>query len=293
MRAWQFGKPKGPGFGLSRQFYLSVLSSRATLPPILDVLNPAGERGAARGFGAPLAAGKSKQDLLAPIERGAYALASHDRKTVLKLLVLSKEEAGFDPELIARSSLAAGLAQELVNRIRATWTLMQLTFESHDPDVYPSLDFLLALAARLAALTEGVVADPIAQRYLLPDEIFQRPRLDPKVDAREHVVVKTRPSKQNNHAHTLGLMKFALPELEMYEVSDKHLARAEGLLMSLAQNMLLGRVVRAGERLQAFGSVFEAREGGLDRAIWEGIPCLEILPARGSLEDALSASGSD
>lgn len=117
MKAFQFSKPKNPGFGISRDFYLSVLSSRATLPTMLEILNPAGAAGAVEGFGAPLMEGADKAALSRPLERGVYVLASKDRKTVLRMRVLSKEEAGFDPSAFVRSSLAIGASPELLSRM--------------------------------------------------------------------------------------------------------------------------------------------------------------------------------
>ena len=128
MRAWRFSKPKTPGFGIDRGYYLSVLSSRPTLPTPLQLANPQTSGGAVEGFAAPLAADASKDHLNMPMARGAYVVASKDRKTVLKMLVLSKEEAGFDPDAYATSALALDASQELVARLRGTWTLAQFTF---------------------------------------------------------------------------------------------------------------------------------------------------------------------
>jgi hypothetical protein len=272
----RFSRPKGPGFGISGGFYLSVLSSRAALPPLLQVLNPAGEAGAVVGYGVPLATDSTKESLARPLERGAYGLISKDRKTVLRMLVISKDESGFDPEAVARHSEALGIEQELVDRIRATWTLLQLRYESHDPAVYPALDFLLALASRLAALTEGAVADPISQRYLLPHELLAKPRTNPLVDAREHVAVHFRGSTAGVHAYTRGLQKFALHEMEIQTLSPGSELEAERLLIGAAQRTLEGKVLQAGQKV----GKFEVQEGGFDRGLWEGIPCYELLPPK-------------
>lgn len=274
MRPWQFSRPKGPGFGISRGFYLSVLSSRAILPSVYEVVNPRGEGGAVVGFGVPLAQGAEKDALRQPLTRGAYALATRDRKTVIKMLVLSKEEAGYDPEAFARSELAVGADPELLARMRGTWTLAQLTFESHDPAVYPALDFLLSTSRRLAELSEGVVADPIARRYALPHGVASPGRADPRVDARDHVATHFRARPDGIHAFTLGLQKFALPELELPGLMHGDEPAAGRFLVVLSQRALLGNPIQSGDR---FGP-FEAREGGFDRALWEGIPVLELLP---------------
>lgn len=273
MRPWQFSKPKTPGFGISRGYYLSVLLAKNPLPSIFEVVNPKGEFGAVVGFGVPLGT-DDKDALRQPLERGYYAVASKDRKTVLKLTVVPKEEAGFDPEAFARSLQAQTLEPDLVARIRATWTLGQLTFESHDPMVYEALDFHLSLAQRLASLTDGVVADPVGQRYLLPEQVFHNDRIDPRVDARDHVTVQTRTLPNGVHAYTLGLRKFELPELEITGLLPDESQTAARFLLVAAQTQLLGQLIRPGDRVGRF----QAAEGGFDKSIWEGISVLELLP---------------
>ncbi len=278
MKPWQFGKPKTPGFGIQKSYYLTVLSSKAVLPPILAIINPKSEGGAVEGFGAPLAENVPKDALGRPLERGAYVIASKDRKTVMKLLVLSKEEAGFDPEPFLRGPLAAEVDPELLNRVRATWSIGQLTFESHDPMVYPAIDFQLEFAQRFADLADGVVADPISRRYLLPGQVRQLVRADPLIDARDVVGLSHRAKETGIHLFTLGLQKFGLPEFELAGLEITDLTLGESLLMSLAQSCLLGKLATNGDRVGARGFEFEIRDGGFDRGLWEGIPVFELLP---------------
>jgi hypothetical protein len=244
-------------------------------------VNPKAEGGAAEGFGAPLASGADKSALQQPLSRGAYAVATRDRKTVLKMLVLSRDEAGYDPEAFARSHLAAGADPDLLARMRGAWTLVQFSFESHDPDVYPALDFLLGVAMRLALLAEGVVADPVSRRYRLPHEVFARDRVDPRLDARDHISVQFLPRTDGLHAYTLGMQKFSLPEYEMRGVAPGDEDLAGRFLIALSQRVLLGDLTRNGEQFGAPKSTFEAREGGLDRGMWEGIPVFELIPPTG------------
>ena len=229
------------------------------------------------GFGAPLA-DVAKDALGKPIERGAYAIASKDRKTVLRLLVMSKEEAGFDPEPFLRSSLAAELDAELLNRVRATWIIGQLTFESHDPMLYPAIEFQLSFAQRFAELTEGVVADPISRRYLLPQQVMQALRADPRIDARDVVGLSHRANPEGIHLFTLGMQKFDLPEFELTGLQVTDLHAGESFLMSLFQTVLMGNMAYNGDRVGAKGAEFEVREGGLDRGLWDGIQVFELIP---------------
>lgn len=278
MRPWQFSKPKGPGFGISVTYYLSVLCSRATLPSILELVNPAASAGAIAGMGVPLASGADRTALQLPMSRGIYAIATKDRKTVLKMLILGPEEAGFDPETFARSSMALDADADLVARVRGAWNLAQFTFESHDPAVYPAVDFMLSVVARLASMSDGVVADPVSQRYLLPEQVFNVPRVDPRVDARDHVTVRFRVRPDGLHAFTLGLQKFNLPEHEILNLFDEDQGLAEAFLMALAQRILIGDLTRPGEQFGAPRMALEAREGGFDLGLWEGTPVFELLP---------------
>lgn len=292
MKLWG-GKPKTPGFGLSSDFYLSVLAATARLPAIIEVANPEGRDGAVVGLGVPLGSEHGKEVLAQPLHRGGYALATKDRKTVLKMLVLSKEEAGFDPGPVVDSPMAKTMDPEVVQRLRATWTLLQLTFGSHDPVVYPALDFLLDIAIRLGNLVEGVVADPVAESYRLPDRIRQRPRLDDRVDAREHVAVRVVPQRMGFWAHTLGLRKFTFPEIEIYNVPPDLEAQVGVVLMGIAQGALLGEAPRSGLGFGSARNPLVAHVGGHDRGRWEGIPVLELLPQKGSVGDALRTALDD
>jgi hypothetical protein len=274
---WKFAKPNGPGFGISKNFYLSVLAGVPVLPPITELIAPKPEGGALDGFGVPLVNTNDKSLLAQPMQRGIYALSTKDQKNVVRMMVMNADEAGFSPEAIATSRLAERVTPEVLTRIRSTWHLVQLSWESHDPEVYPALDFFLNIAKRLAEITDGIVADPISERYLLPEQVFIKPRVDPLVDAREHIFIHSRPSDESLHVYTKGLIKINQQELELYGVSPESYDQAGRLLMSAAQGVFMGFLVKSGSDVAGF----EAREGGHDKARWEGIPVLELLPPTG------------
>lgn len=292
---WKF-KHKTPGFGIQPGYYMTVLSSKPALGPLLTVINPKGEGGAVAGFGVPLNPDASKEDLARPMTRGIYGLSSIDRKTVLKLRVISKEEAGFDPGPFLRSPMAAGLDQELLARISATWTLMQLTFESYDPMVYEGVRFMLGCCRRLAELHDGVVADPIAQTYRLPENVFTPQPADSRIDARDVVQVFVRPRRDEPAvltSYTLGMQKFGMAELEMPGLSSSNGELAKRFLFSLAQSALLGRLVDLGDRVGDSACMLQVSPGGLDRGMWEGIECYELIPPSGrTVDEALLAWSS-
>lgn len=286
----KFSKPKGSGLLISKGCYLSVLAARAQLPALLDVINPKGENGAVAGFGVPLAKDSTKDDLGRPLSRGVYAVSTPDRKTLLKLMVMPREEAGFDPSAFARTEAAQAWDPELRLRVESTWMLMQLTFESYDPETYPALDFFLTVAKRLAELCDGAVADPVAQVYRLPSQVFSARPAGVPIAAADHVNVKVRPHEGRSHAYTLGMTKFDLPEVEVYGVSVANGEAARRFLIGLVQSVLLGARLEPGAVVGAKGAPLKVAVGGLDRSMWEGIPCLELIPdSKASVDDAIVA----
>jgi hypothetical protein len=164
--------------------------------------------------------------------------------------------------------------------------LLQLTFESYDPATYPALDFLLSVAQRLALSCDGVVADPVSQVYRLPSQVFsQRPDGVP-VMAADHVQVKHRQHEGSVHVFTCGLIKFDQPEVEVYGISEANTDSAARFLMGLAQSVLLGSRLEPGAVVGVKECALKVAVGGLDRGLWEGIPCLELIPEGKGTTDA-------
>lgn len=261
---FKFSKPRTPGYEISRDFYLSVLASTTQLPTPRQVMCPKGGYGTIPGMMAPLA-GSQRHDLERPIVRGVYALSSVDQKTVLKLMVMPRDEAGFEPEPFLRSEVGLAAADEVRHRIAATWHVMQLTFEAFDPKIFPSLDFFLLSARRLAELTDGVVADPICQRYQLPAQVIQDPRSHSDFDVREHLNIV-----EGASSHTRGLIKFALPELVIQSSSPI----ATKVLMDVADGIFQGKPLSVGQR----HGDFAVSSGNFTHGSWEGIPSFELVP---------------
>lgn len=291
MKPWQF-RQKTIGYGISRDFFLTVLTGTAALPIVEEIANPKGANGAIEGFLVPLSQSATKDDLQRPLQRGHYALSSKDRKTVLRLTVVPKEEAGFDPGPFLRSQRAKELTQEHLDRISATWSLLQLVFESHDPFVHASLSFLLKCSQRLAAMTNGIVADPISETYKLPQEVLTP--TTGETDVRDVIRVWSRPKEDGLTVFTMGMRKFALPELELGAVPPTQETVSHQLLYGLCKAALSGKLYQLGGRVGSPKAAFQIAEGGFDRAMWEGIPCWELIPpTRVTTGEALAAWHSE
>lgn len=244
--------PQTTNLAITSDAYWTILCCKTTLPVLDAVAHPKGEGGAVVGLLAPMQSA-AKEDHTKPLRRGIYACASPDRKTVLRLMIMPVDEAGFRPEPFLQSPLAAEFDTEVRLRVGATWHLVQMTFESYDPLVYPSLDLALHLAQRLALLTDGVVADPIALSYKLPEQVLQNPRLDPKIDVREHVRCRWNEDEITTH----GLLKFGIPELVMRGVPEDCGVQGASLLLSISQQALLGDPVQAGDQVNQFQVAFD------------------------------------
>ncbi|MBS1708644.1 MAG: hypothetical protein JSS65_07980 [Armatimonadetes bacterium] len=243
------------------------------LPTLAALVEPKGAGGAVPGFAVPLDDARGKAALAEPVQRGAYGIASLDRKTVLKMLVVSKEEAGFDP-VAAAASMAGQLASDVQDRIRATWTLLQFTFESHDPGVTPAVGFLLDVARRAGELTEGVVGDPLSRRYVLPESL---PHLVDKISADVVCAVHSRTATDGMAVCTLGMQKFGLPEFEVSGISEENVGPAGNLALGAAQRVLDHGPVSPGDVLGVPGAHFRVAVGGLDRGFWDGIACYDLV----------------
>jgi len=154
------------GYGIARECYLIVLGGSASLPSPRELCDPKGEIAA---MIAPMGAGQDRSALDRPMNHGLYAVASPDRKTVIQLSVGGRDDSGFSAEAAIASPQLQPLGDEVIARMQGFWHVFALSFSSHDPMVYPALELQWRLAQRLAALTDGVVGDPLAERYLLPE----------------------------------------------------------------------------------------------------------------------------
>lgn len=275
MKPWQFSKPKGPGFGLSSKFYLSIFAVRP-LPNLLAWLNPKGEGDAVPGFGIPTFT-NDKGALQLPMIPGIYGLASKDRKTVLRCLVMNPSQAGFNPYDAAQAPEIQSLGSEISTRMTSCTTIIQLSFETYEPSVVPATHFLLDLAVRLGQLTEGLVCDPICMRYGLPTD-FIRPMANSGIPTELFVVARSRTKVTGLHAFTLGLQKFLLPELEIEGLQPANEQASHTFLLSAAQAMLSGNILQEGSSVGSRRIPFEARVGGLDGAFWRGLSVMELVP---------------
>ena len=270
--------PKTPGFGISSGYYLSILANTASLPSPIIVANPKGESGAMAGFAIPMRTDVGKEALGEPMIRGRYGFVSPDQKTALEATIISLEEAGFQPDPFLASPAGMALPDEVRSRIKAAWNLIQLVFKSHDPMVYPALDFQLGVAKRLAELTDGVVADPLSQLYRLPQDILIERKPGEQFAIQDVVTVKNRPDGARLHMFTLGLQKFGLPELEMTGIPKEIEEPAARLLLGVAKTIFKGAKVEPGDQLGSSKAPLRIAEGGLDRGMWEGIKVYELIP---------------
>jgi hypothetical protein len=253
----------------------------------LEVVEPGGVGGAVEGLGVPLNKEAVKEDLPKPMVRGVYAVSAPDQKTILKLRVFAREEAGFSPDAVLNSPVGLLLEQEVRDRVRSTWTILQLTFEAYNPELYSALDFMLSVAARLGHLTEGIVADPLSRRYRLPEQVRSTPPDGELFEVRDFVSVQRLSDGGTWRMSTAGLLKFDHPEILLAEVPEVWLDTSAALLLSIATGVMKGKALEPGDRLVSKdGWVVSTEVSSLPEL--EKVPMLEILPLKGTVGDTLS-----
>ncbi len=282
MSLWPFKKkPTQAPIAINRNFYLSVLAGPGPLPPILQLLNPQGTNGAAAGFGAPLTEGASKELLNEPLAPGAYVLTTTDKLTVLQMDVFRRDDVhAFQLPTDPLQLEAARLTGRRLARAEASEWLVNLVFKGYSPDAYLSVQFMQEIAARMATLTEGVVADPLAEVYRLPEETSVTPRIDPRIDFREVGSVRAVRTGDGVWVSTRGMIKFDQAEYEMFGLPDELVDTAANMLISAAQQTLIGLPIRPGETAFALASPLEAVAGS--RGEWDGRQVVEFRDPGGS-----------
>lgn len=250
---FKFQLEKGPGYGISQNFYLVVLSPNPVLPAARQVVNGKAEGGAIPGVIAPLTESGPPQILNEPLHPGLYAISSIDRKTLIELRVQAMADSPFDPVVLAESDLGRGLDPEVLNRIRASWTISQLRVKTFDPQVHPSMLMTLGVAARLGQLAGGVIGDPMSLRYLLPENVLT---LNPaaagtkRSSKRElpysiETVVSVHSELSRTSTQVLqqivayGLERFDLPPIGFTELPVECLPMAKSVLLSLCRDVLI------------------------------------------------------
>ena len=280
MSLWPFKKkePEAP-LEINKNAYLSVLLGPGVRPPILSWMNPDGSNEAVKGFAAPLNQEKNADLLAQPIANGSYVLATIDRKTLVQADFF---DLGDVPQFRVPSD---PLAQAMVNlegerlwRAERATGLATIVFKGYSPNVYESVRFVLDSASRLAALTDGVVADPLAETYRLPTEFAQATPLDPRIDFRDVGSIKAVREAGDVWVSTRGLSKFNLPEYEAYTTDETKVTGLGEMLVLAGQEALLGSSMPMGSTVQTpFGPV-EVMHGTKNREKWGDRSTIELVP---------------
>lgn len=288
---WPFKKkPAAASLSINRNFYLSVLVPSNGLPTILQILNPDGSNGAIKGYGVPLASGASRDLLNSPLEIGAYALSTKDRCNLIEMHVFARSQVpGFDILADTQACENAGLVGEKLARAQQCEWVINLLFKAYSPDLYPAVRFMLDTAKRIAQVTGGVVADPLAETYRMPDELDLRTKLSEQIDFREICSVKIVKLSDGVWASTRGLVKLNLPEFEMYGIPESMVETAATMLASAGQQALIGEPMKPGETAFAPEEPMTVREGARSNAEWGDRPVLEFFDSSGGSEFGVAA----
>ena len=280
MSLWPFGKKNRTApLEINRNFYLSALLGPGGRPPLLTWMNPDGSNGAVKGFAAPLNQDKSDDLLSMPIANGSFALATPDRKTIIQADFFDLSDV---PEFKVPSDdlsrAMVDLVGERLERATRAVGLATLMFKGYSPDTYEAIRFLLDAAARIAELTGGIVADPLAETYRLPEGFKQPNPIDPRIDFRDVGTIRAVQEAGGVWLSTRGMAKFNLPEYEVYDVPAGQVGTRGEMLIVSAQEALLGSPIAIDARIKTpFGEI-TSQTGTKNRAHWGDRPTIELIP---------------
>jgi hypothetical protein len=179
-------------------------------------------------------------------------------------------------------------ASEAGRRWRGATSEIVLTLEPSDLDPAGLVTIGMELADALAAHAEGVILDPVAQRLVLPGEWRVEERLY-EVDPKEHVTVHVVEDGPALWVHTHGLLKFARPELELFEVPADLSDLAYAFLMDVGGYTIAGPVIADGHTLGSPDVPLRAHDGTREREHWAEAPVLELRGDTAPTADALRA----
>lgn len=284
MPIWPFRKRKQPsGLTLNRNFYLSVLAPGRDLPPVLSLINPDGSNGAVAGFGAPLSEGASRDLLNVPMPTGAYALTTRAQDTVVQMDVFTLSQVpSFSMPTMPAEREAAGVTPEVAARLDRAEYLINFVVRGYR-DALESTRFFLDVVARMGVVSDGAVADALAEAYRLPGDLALKSRLHPLVDFREIGTVRLAPDDEGAFwVSSRGLVKFNLPEFEMYGVPREHGDAAARMVAAAGQQALIGMPMRPGESAFSPNSPLHIHEGTRNRNLWGDRPTLEFRDPGGT-----------
>jgi hypothetical protein len=173
---------------------------------------------------------------------------------------------------------ALGLTAELAGRFERARFDVTISLKQTGESAAATVLEMTGLADLLAELGDGCVHDPAAQRFFGPGTWRIADPLA-EVDVREHVTVHAVGAESSEGAwiHTHGLIKFGRPEFELYDVPGDMASGAAAALNDLAQYVITGAFVAAGETVGDPSVPLRARPGDRDREHWGEIPVLELV----------------
>ncbi len=253
------------------------------MPSILQVINPDGSNNAVSGYGVPLADTASKDLLNQPMAEGKYAFTTKNKLTVLQIdiMQLSKVQ-GFSIPTTKEDCESAELTGQKFERAHNAKCLINVLIKGFDPSVLDTVTFVLNISERLGTLSDGVVADPLAEVYRMPSDLRLQKKLDSRVDFREVASVKAFRLDDGVWVSTRGLIKFNLPEYEMYGISDELVETAYKMLIAAGQQSLLEIPLKPGDTAYSLQSPMEIVYGQRQKQIWGNRPVLEIKDKNGN-----------
>jgi len=120
----------------------------------------------------------------------------------------------------------------------------------------------LLVAGEIAAMTDGIIVDPIAFTTLAAEDVIKE--IDRPFDPLRHVNIHVDRGTRPYFVHTHGMEKFGHPDFELHGVPRESLEVARKLLRHLIAAVVSGGAFQPGEETQLCGFGFKFAPSRID-----------------------------
>jgi hypothetical protein len=260
----------------------AVACAAPALPPLERLAHPAGKEDALPGIPTPPA--RTKEDpgcLTRPLEGGDTSVIVSPGKARFSVIVDRSPEMllGFPGRSMPPETWKfVGLNGDLARRAREARSLVMVSLLERGQNLAQDVLYATRLADRVSVLADGCVNDLMGCRYFGSGS-WRIPESNREVDVREHVVLHgEKGDSKGMWVHTHGLIKFARPELEIYEVPEDLWEGVSLAMLDMMAYVIAGPLIRPGETVGIPEVPLRAREGTRNRERhWGDCAVLELV----------------
>jgi hypothetical protein len=200
---------------------------------------------------SPRLAGLSPADIDDVVGRHPIATGNVDVQ-----LFNSEVDADATRELLPQpKDFSPPLPFDVYAQLRQAKWLYRIEATEYEPENLSYVRQALLVAGEIAAMTDGIIIDPIAFTTLAAEDVVKE--IDRAFDPLRHVNIHVDRGARPYFVHTHGMEKFGHPDFELHGVPRESLEVARKLLRHLIAAVVSGGAFQPGEETQLCGFGFK------------------------------------